>query len=349
MIFSYVSKPNGAKCWVDSDLNGATEAGRETELAYEGLYLPYANTNFKGIASRIELAAPADYAVICNGKLISEHSSDGYTYSTYISDIETSPTIIGGHFEKCIGTNKNFVFYHQEGFENTAMWCLDESINIFHKISELLKSDLQPFLQLVQLKRTEFGQYAAVPMVLFPIQDIDRDMSDKKKKEFVNMMCHEIAHFWFGWVLTPVSTDEQWISEGFAQFFNIYLDGVFYGDESRKKTILRYVEETNNIPLAEQCCLASYPLEAPHQFDLVRIKSALAIESLRQLVGEQCFIHLLQQLLITYANQCVSTENIKDLCITLFPDYDMDGFFNKHFFSVNNYVLHDGILSTEKL
>ena len=171
-------------------------------------------------------------------------------------------------------------------------------------------------------------------------------MSRDKMQVLSNMLSHETAHFWFGG-LVQSNLNEQWLSEGFAQFFCLYLNGIYFGSESKKAILSNYLDKLNEIPLTEQAPLANISLDSPNQVFLVRCKTAIVLNILLESINEKDFILIIRQTVKKYKNKFITTALIKELWTSMLPDFDFESFFRIHFYEVNRYVaLENGQIST---
>ena len=102
------------------------------------------------------------------------------------------------------------------------------------------------------------------------------------------MLGHEIAHFWFGGVVRS-GLDEQWPSEGFAQYMSLLIIEEYYGTEKLFTILKQYTDTLQAVELRGQEPLIDISITHPHQPMLVRCKGALVLHCLRQLVGREAF------------------------------------------------------------
>ena len=217
ICFAYSGKPAANKCWVNSrsdwPIPGLGDG--ETELCFEGLWLPFANGEFQAPTAEIKIVDVAGCSMLFNGEHVSAITVTGEAIHRFITPTPTFPTVVVGKFEsvtKQINGSK-LLFYHQPGYEQVAQKTVDTAASVLETIAGWIGMNPLKDFSLIQLKRTAFGQYAPFPFVLFPRDDINRKAGDNDWERITKMLAHEIGHFWFG-NLVMSRPDEQWLSEG---------------------------------------------------------------------------------------------------------------------------------------
>ena len=91
--FHYTSVPLARKCWVNSDSKGPVQGlgDGETELCFEGFWLPFANAQFQPVMATVEIVDKAGCQVIFNGELLETWQEGGATHSKYRTTIPGHP------------------------------------------------------------------------------------------------------------------------------------------------------------------------------------------------------------------------------------------------------------------
>jgi hypothetical protein len=338
--FHATLEPLARKCWVNAREDGIVPGlGKgETELCIEGYWLPFANVQFQPMAATVTLVAPAGQTAIFSGEHLETTEAGGVARHRFRTIGPGWPTAIAGDFERverAIGNGSRILFAHQPGYERTADRVADLAIDVLRRLIGWLGENPVRKFYLVQLKRTWFGQYAPFPLVAFPRDDIvpDPDTMDTAAwQALAGMLGHEIAHFWFGG-LVQSGLDEQWLSEGFAQYLNVMVVEALHGRVARDAQLAGYIEALQRIAGEPQAPLCRIPLHAPNQGLLVRVKGALVLHELRQAVGEDGFRHFLRELVARESGQVVTTGAVEALCLDLFPQWDAGGFFARYLYS----------------
>jgi len=119
-------------------------------------------------------------------------------------------------------------------------------------------------------------------------------------------IAHELAHHWFGDLLTCRSLASLWLNESFATYLHTVWNGHAYGEDDLTyqrwrylQSYLDYIEETGEVrPLEYFNYDASddmYVTEITYQ------KGALVLHLLRHVLGDQGFYHSLSRYLETHA------------------------------------------------
>ena len=331
--FAYEGIPSANKCWVNSTSTGLIPGlgDGETELCYEGMWLPFANEQFQSPTAHIAVKALSNAVVLFNGKYLLRKETSAGEYRKFRTYIPTFPTVVAGAFEvteRKINEGK-ISFYFQPGYAKTAAKTVETAERVLSTIAGWLGNNPVSDFTLIQLKRKTFGQYAPFPFVIFPLDDIKIDVDQNNWTQITQMLAHEIGHFWFG-NLVMSRPNEQWLSEGFAQYINLLITEHFFGTEVLRSELQRYVNELNKVPINSQCTLSDIPLFSPSQPILVRLKGALILHCLRQQCGLDGFLKLLQRIIVDLKGQVISSADIEKVCSELNVIEDADHFFDHH-------------------
>ena len=137
-------------------------------------------------------------------------------------------------------------------------------------------------------------------------QDFVVDKIGAVDRSYVNVNAHEMAHQWFGDLVTAKTGKDHWLQEGFATFYallaerDIYGDDYFYWElyEMAEKIQKESKNAKNTIVLSEGATSTTY-----YQ------KGAWALFVLRSLVGEANFQTAVKNYLDKYAFSNASTDD----------------------------------------
>lgn len=119
-------------------------------------------------------------------------------------------------------------------------------------------------------------------------------------------IAHELAHHWFGDLLTCRSLASLWLNESFATYLHTVWNGHAYGEDDLTyqrwrylQTYLDYIEETGEVrPLEYFNYDASDDM---YTIEITYLKGALVLHFLRQVLGDQTFYSSLSAYLETHA------------------------------------------------
>lgn len=140
-------------------------------------------------------------------------------------------------------------------------------------------------------------------------------------RNYLNVNAHELAHQWFGDLVTAKSGKDHWLQEGFASYYallaerEVFGDNYFYFKLYQSAQRIRQASKTDAVPiLDEKASSLSY-----YQ------KGALALHVLREAVGREKFNLAIQNYLTKYAYRNVTTNDFLAE-IKLVSDFDTDSF-----------------------
>jgi len=136
-------------------------------------------------------------------------------------------------------------------------------------------------------------------------QDFVIDQTDFNDRNYVNVNAHELAHQWFGDLITAKSGKHHWLQEGFATYYamlaerQIFGDDYFYHQLYRSSLQLRNAAKNDTIPVMNEkaSSLSFYQ------------KGAWALHTIREAIGPKAFQKAVKRYLNKYQFQNVETDD----------------------------------------
>ncbi|WP_348824747.1 M1 family metallopeptidase [Flavobacterium aestuarii] len=140
-------------------------------------------------------------------------------------------------------------------------------------------------------------------------------------RSYTNVNAHELAHQWFGDLVTAQNGRDHWLQEGFATYYALLAERAIYGDDYFYSKLyesslqLKQASKTDSIPVlnAKASSLSFYQ------------KGAWALHVLREGIGEEAFRKAVKNYLLKYSYQNVTTQNFFDE-IKKVSSYDLINF-----------------------
>ncbi len=147
------------------------------------------------------------------------------------------------------------------------------------------------------------------------------DSTGFNDRNYVYVNAHELAHQWFGNLVTAQSSTHHWLQEGFATYFawraeqHVMGDDYFYWKLYRTAETLIKASKTDTIPVmnAKASSLSFYE------------KGGWALASLRNDVGDEVFLKAIKNYLNKYAFKSATTEQFLAE-ISAISNYDVQAF-----------------------
>ena len=140
-------------------------------------------------------------------------------------------------------------------------------------------------------------------------------------RNYTNVNAHELAHQWFGDLVTAESSTHHWLQEGFATYYALLVEKKIYGDDYFYSKLHEYAQQlqqtskTDTIPVlnAKASSLSFYQ------------KGAWALHVLHEGIGDKAFKTAVKNYLKKHSFQTVNTKDffkeIKEL-----SNFDLDNF-----------------------
>jgi len=260
------------------------------------------------------ITAPKHYQVVATGILESTKESTHTTIYHFLSK-EALPTKVmvfaAADFKvktfPKVNLNNNTITVQNWIFKDSPDLGFDDytvAIEILHYYEKLVGDYSYRKLDNVQSK-TRFGGMENAATIFYKENSIDGT------KAVEGLVAHEVAHQWFGNVVTEENWEDIWLSEGFATYLtDLYFENK-YGENRLKK---RMEMERNKVIRFNS--YVSQPIVYQEKNDLMRLlnansyeKGAWVLHMLRMKMGETLFFELLKTYYKKFRHSNASTQD----------------------------------------
>lgn len=122
---------------------------------------------------------------------------------------------------------------------------------------------------------------------------------------YVNVNAHELAHHWFGDLITAKSSKHHWLQEGFATYYALLAERELFGENYFQFELLKYAEELQNAAKYDTIPVMN---EKASTLSFYK-KGAWALHYLRENIGPENFRKIVKTYLKKYQYKNVETED----------------------------------------
>ncbi len=232
------------------------------------------------------------YEVISNGKLISKQANDSTTTWQYDMQQPMSSYLLAlaiGKYNKKTEISKRGIplemyYYPKDSLkvESTYRYSkqifdfLEDEIGVVYPWQNYKQIPVKDFLY-AGMENTSATIFAD-SFVTDSIGFVDRN--------YVNVNAHELAHQWFGDLVTETSGTHHWLQEGFATYYALLAEKEIFGDAYFYWKLYEHAQELQKQEIQGQ----STSLLDPKSNSLTFYqKGALTLFMLRERVGDTAF------------------------------------------------------------
>ncbi len=272
------------------------------------------------ITSEVIVYVPKGYKAISNGYLAEIVEEENSTIYHWIMDKPFAPyllTLVIGQYEEIVEDwdGVKIIHYGPKGKEEDTKESYKETKDILEFFSKALEF------------RYPFEKYANVPVKNFIYggmenvtattltEDSIYDKIARMETGAERLLAHEIAHTWFGDIITCKEWSHIWLNEGFATYFQaLYKEhsrgwNEFIYDMLQKSD--SYFEESKNYKRAIVTKVYATPTELfdRHTYE----KGSLVLHLLRYELGEENFWKVMRRYVNKYKFNVATTEDFRQV------------------------------------
>ena len=248
--FLFFASPKKAMYFIDWDNEGGNkQIWTQGQGKYTSNWLPSLDDTNDKIEFDLTYVAPKGYEVISNGKMVSKIENPSYNLWEFDMQQPMSSYLVAvavGKYDKKVEYSKSGIplemYYYPEDslkFEPTYRYTkrmfdfLEDEIGVPYPWQNYKQVPVKDFLYagMENTSVTIFTDSFVIDSTAF----ID--------KNYVNVNAHELAHQWFGDLVTAKSGEHHWLQEGFATYYALLAEREVFGEDYYYWRLYEYAQE----------------------------------------------------------------------------------------------------------
>jgi aminopeptidase N len=327
LTFKYSAKPKQTMYFIGSEANDNVQIWTQGQGKYTSHWFPSFDDVNEKVVFNLNIVCNKDYRVISNGALKFKSGLDGLSVWQYQMQKPMSSYLLMlaiGKFEKNIQKSKSRIPLEMY-LEPKDVAKFEPTYRNSKRMFDFLEKEIGVKFPWEIYKQAPVRDFLYAGMentsaTLFNTRYVV-DSTGFEDRSYTNVNAHELAHQWFGNLVTAESGKHHWLQEGFATYYallaekEIYGEDYFYSKLYESAQQLKFASRTDTIPVlnVKASSLTFYQ------------KGAWALFVLHEEIGDKAFKKAVKRYLKKHAFQTVNTFNFFDE-IKKVSDYDLNNF-----------------------
>lgn len=146
---------------------------------------------------------------------------------------------------------------------------------------------------------------------------------------YESLMAHELAHSWFGNLVTCASAPEMWINEGWARFAEVVYREILYGEEAgRSYHKSQHKDVLHKTHITDDGYKALHGVSHDYTYgSTVYDKGGVVVQAMRHYMGDSLFFETVRAYTNHFKYKSVSSYEVRDF-FSVYSGIDMTDFFD---------------------
>nr|WHB18094.1 membrane alanyl aminopeptidase-like protein [Dioryctria abietella] len=237
-------------------------------------------------------------------------TADNRTAETFYTTPHTSTYLLAfivSHYENIAAgnnTERPFDIYARDNAVGTGEWALEIGEDLLVAMEQLTNISYYAMQENLNMKQAAIPDFSAGAMENWGLLTYREALilydplnsNHFYRQRVANIVSHEIAHMWFGNLVTCAWWDNLWLNEGFARFYQYYLTGSVR-EELGYAT--RFIVEQLQVAMFSDSVDTAHPLTDPSVNDPVAVsahfstityaRGAAVLRMTQHLLGEDTY------------------------------------------------------------
>ncbi|MCH4823504.1 M1 family metallopeptidase [Gramella lutea] len=313
----YSAKPGSGMYFINWQFSDLDKSEKQVWTQGQGKYTSTWLPSFDDMNEKAEFdlsfAFPAEFELVSNGRLLSNDKINDST-RLWKFDMEQPMSsylvaVAAGEFdfnEVTSSTGDKIHLYYKPEDEHLAEPTYRHTEEIFDFLEREIGVEY-PWQNYRQLPVQDFlyGGMENIGTTIFS-ESFLTDSVGFKDRNYVNVNAHELAHQWFGNLVTEKSAKHHWLHEGFATYYALLAEREIFGEDYYYWKLYETAEKLKELSDSGK----GESLLNPKANSLTFYqKGAWALHILRELVGHEAFREGVKNYLELYKYKNVETDN----------------------------------------
>ncbi|HSD14212.1 MAG TPA: M1 family metallopeptidase [Flavobacterium sp.] len=311
--FSYSAKPKQTMYFVGDFSTGSGQIWTQGQGKYTSHWLPSFDDVNEKVVFNISAEFRNDFTVLSNGVLKSTSMNSKGNLKTWNYEMQKPMSsylvmMAIGKFVKKTETSKSgtlLEFYLKEEDKDKFPTTYKHSKEIFEFFEQEIgvKYPWEVYRQVPVMDFLYAGMENTTSTIF--AQDFVVDEIGFNDRTYMNVNAHELAHQWFGDMVTAQSGKHHWLQEGFATFYALLAEKKLFGEDHFNFELYQTAETLQRASKADTIPLLNEKASSLTFYQ----KGAWALHYLRAHVGDKNFQKAVNRYLKKFGFENVNTDN----------------------------------------
>lgn len=309
VTFSYSAQPKQTMYF--TGIGQGQQVWTQGQGKYTSHWLPSFDDVNEKVIFNMKVTYNEAFEIISNGTLVKNEANSNYKTVHFEMQKPMSSYLvmiaIGNFLHKTERSNSGIPLenYYKPVDENKYQYTYKNSTDIF----DFLEKEIgvkYPWKVYRQVPVEDF-LYAGMENTSATIfaQDYVVDESGFNDRNYLNVNAHELAHQWFGDLVTAKSGKHHWLQEGFATYYALLAERKVFGDDYFYNQLYSYA---NRLKIAAKTDSIPVMNEKASSLSFYQ-KGAWALHFVKESIGEKKFKNAVKNYLKKYQYKNAETDD----------------------------------------
>ena len=272
IIIGFSAKPRKAMYFVGWENDAPNQVWTQGQGKYTSNWLPSFDDENEKVDFDILVTFDSDYEVVGNGKMVRKDEMGDLNATLYEMEQPMSSYLLAmviGKYSKKVEQSESGVpleMYYYPKDSSKVEPTYRYTKQIFDYLEKEIGHDY-PWQNYKQVPVHDFlygGMENTTTTVFADTYVVDSiGFNDRN---YVNVNAHELAHQWFGDLVTAKSGEHHWLQEGFATYYALLAERQIFGDNYYYWRLYEYAEELKDQARTENGTSLLNPKASSHTF-----------------------------------------------------------------------------------
>lgn len=312
LSFSYKAFPKKALYVIGEDNEEKVQIWTQGQGKYTSNWLPSFDDMNEKVEFDLAIKFDKNYQVITNGELVNVEKKDSLKTWHFNMNKPMSSYLVAlaiGKYNKKTEISKSgipleYYYYPKDSVKVEPTYRYSKQLFDFLEEEIGVPYPWEIYKQ-VPVKDFLYSGMENTSLTIFS-DALVTDSIGFKDRNYVNVNAHELAHQWFGDLVTETSGTHHWLQEGFATYYGLLAERDLFGEDYYYWQLYEYAQQLQEQEKVGESTALLDPKSSSLTFYQ---KGCWALHVLKEQVGEEAFKIAVKNYLLKYEFKNVDTSD----------------------------------------